>query len=159
MQGGKGSMSRIERDRMRLAILEEASIVCSTLSFAGSPMLYRLSRKYVPPCMTVVYGQWGNVAPAASSCMMVVIEVAVSTTHIIHAWWGTSSWVVQRTACNDMLSHMRRRLDMKWGQMHPTLCYEPLLHMYNPRTRQSMLSSHCCCCCSCTCTTPGLTWW
>jgi senataxin len=48
VQGGKGSMSRIERDRMRLAILEEASIVCSTLSFAGSPMLYRLSRKYVP---------------------------------------------------------------------------------------------------------------
>lgn len=32
---------------MRMAILDEASIVCSTLSFAGSPVFYRLSRKWV----------------------------------------------------------------------------------------------------------------
>uniref|UniRef100_A0A7S0WSL5 Helicase ATP-binding domain-containing protein n=1 Tax=Chlamydomonas leiostraca TaxID=1034604 RepID=A0A7S0WSL5_9CHLO len=41
-----GNVSRVERDRMRMAILDEASIVCSTLSFAGSSIFYRLSRKF-----------------------------------------------------------------------------------------------------------------
>ncbi len=46
--GGKskgGVSNYIERERMRLAILEEASVVCSTLSFAGHPMFQRLTRK------------------------------------------------------------------------------------------------------------------
>ena len=47
---GGGAVSRLERDRLRLAILDEASIVCSTLSFAGSPLLQRMSRKWVPAC-------------------------------------------------------------------------------------------------------------
>ncbi len=35
-----------ERDRLRIAVLDESSIVCSTLSFAGSPMFYRMARKF-----------------------------------------------------------------------------------------------------------------
>jgi hypothetical protein len=31
---------------MRVAVLDEASIVCSTLSFAGSAMFYRMTRKF-----------------------------------------------------------------------------------------------------------------
>jgi senataxin len=31
---------------MRIAVLDESSIVCSTLSFAGSSMFYRMSRKF-----------------------------------------------------------------------------------------------------------------
>eukprot|EP00798_Chlamydomonas_sp_ICE-L_P026005 gene26006-11697_t len=47
--GGDDSkgVSRVERDRMRLAILDEASIVCSTLSFSGSSIFYRTSKKDV----------------------------------------------------------------------------------------------------------------
>ncbi|KAF5835699.1 P-loop containing nucleoside triphosphate hydrolase protein [Dunaliella salina] len=37
---------RMERDRMRMVILDEANIVCSTLSFAGSSAFSRLSRKF-----------------------------------------------------------------------------------------------------------------
>ncbi|GIL49937.1 hypothetical protein Vafri_6246 [Volvox africanus] len=44
--GGGGSAGAAERDRMRVAILDEANIVCSTLSFAGSSVFYRLSRKF-----------------------------------------------------------------------------------------------------------------
>ncbi|KAF5835698.1 AAA domain-containing protein [Dunaliella salina] len=36
----------MERDRMRMVILDEANIVCSTLSFAGSSAFSRLSRKF-----------------------------------------------------------------------------------------------------------------
>ena len=39
-------LSGPERDRMRVAVLDEASIVCSTLSFAGSAMFYRMTRKF-----------------------------------------------------------------------------------------------------------------
>ena len=45
MQSGT-TLTGPERDRMRIAILDEASIVCSTLSFAGSSIFYRLSRKF-----------------------------------------------------------------------------------------------------------------
>lgn len=38
--------SRIERDRMKLALLEEAHIVCSTLSFSGSPLFTQMARKF-----------------------------------------------------------------------------------------------------------------
>jgi hypothetical protein len=46
-EGGKkgGPAARASRDRMRAAILDEASVVCSTLSFAGSNVFTRLSRK------------------------------------------------------------------------------------------------------------------
>ena len=44
-QNGRGP-SRIERDRMKLALLEEAHIVCSTLSFSGSPLFTQMSRKF-----------------------------------------------------------------------------------------------------------------
>ncbi|KAL6754526.1 AAA domain-containing protein [Haematococcus lacustris] len=43
---GAGTISRVERDRIKLAILEEASVVCSTLSFAGSSLLQRVSRRF-----------------------------------------------------------------------------------------------------------------
>lgn len=39
-------MSRVERDRLRMAILEEASIVCTTLAFSGSSNFTRLVRKF-----------------------------------------------------------------------------------------------------------------
>ncbi|GFR51045.1 hypothetical protein Agub_g13209, partial [Astrephomene gubernaculifera] len=45
-QGGRAGGGGAERDRMRVAILDEANIVCSTLSFAGSSVFYRLSRKF-----------------------------------------------------------------------------------------------------------------
>ena len=45
MQGGRGP-SRIERDRMKIALLEEAHIVCSTLSFSGSGLFAQMSRKF-----------------------------------------------------------------------------------------------------------------
>jgi len=45
LQGGRGP-SRIERDRMKLALLEEAHIVCSTLSFSGSGLFAQMSRKF-----------------------------------------------------------------------------------------------------------------
>lgn len=38
--------TRVERDRASLAILEEASIVFSTLSFAGAGIFYRMSRRF-----------------------------------------------------------------------------------------------------------------
>ena len=39
-------MTRFERDRLRMAILEEANIVCTTLSFSGSGLFLRLTRKF-----------------------------------------------------------------------------------------------------------------
>ncbi len=39
-------MTRYERDRMRMAILEEADIVCTTLAFSGSGLFLRLTRKF-----------------------------------------------------------------------------------------------------------------
>ena len=44
-QAGRGP-NRIERDRMKLALLEEAHIVCSTLSFSGSHIFGKMSRKF-----------------------------------------------------------------------------------------------------------------
>lgn len=44
-QNGRGP-SRIERDRMKLALLEEAHIVCSTLSFSGSALFAQMARKF-----------------------------------------------------------------------------------------------------------------
>lgn len=38
--------SRIERDRMKLKLLDEAHIVCSTLSFSGSSLFSQLTRKF-----------------------------------------------------------------------------------------------------------------
>lgn len=39
-------LGRNDKDRIRLAILEEASIVCSTLSFSGSGIFSKMSRKF-----------------------------------------------------------------------------------------------------------------
>jgi hypothetical protein len=39
--------ARAERDRLRTAILDEAAVVCSTLSFAGAGVFSRLTRKCV----------------------------------------------------------------------------------------------------------------
>ena len=36
----------MERDRLRMAILEEANIVCTTLGFSGSGLFLRLTRKF-----------------------------------------------------------------------------------------------------------------
>jgi hypothetical protein len=43
--GKNSGTQRMERDRMRTAILDEASVVCSTLSFAGSNTFAKLTRK------------------------------------------------------------------------------------------------------------------
>lgn len=45
VQGG-ASLSRLERDRLRMALLEEAHIVCTTLAFSGSGLFLRLTRKF-----------------------------------------------------------------------------------------------------------------
>ena len=45
VQAGRGP-SRIERDRLKLALLEEAHIVCSTLSFSGSGLFAQMSHKF-----------------------------------------------------------------------------------------------------------------
>ena len=39
-------MTYTERQRMKLAVIEEAHIVCCTLSFAGSGLLQRISRPF-----------------------------------------------------------------------------------------------------------------
>ena len=39
-------MSSVEKERANLAVIEEAHIVCCTLSFAGSGLLQRLSRPF-----------------------------------------------------------------------------------------------------------------
>ncbi|PRW45131.1 putative helicase MAGATAMA 3 [Chlorella sorokiniana] len=46
--GGDGSknVARWEKDRLRMSILEEANIVCTTLSFSGSSAFTRLARKF-----------------------------------------------------------------------------------------------------------------
>lgn len=38
--------SQIERDRMKLKLLEEARIVCSTLSFSGSSIFLQMAHKF-----------------------------------------------------------------------------------------------------------------
>lgn len=45
MQGG-GASARASREKARMAILEEADIVASTLSFSGSGLFERLSRPF-----------------------------------------------------------------------------------------------------------------
>ena len=40
------SVSRMERDRQRMAILEEANIVCTTMAFSGGSNFARLVRKF-----------------------------------------------------------------------------------------------------------------
>ncbi|MEW5304818.1 MAG: hypothetical protein WDW36_007402 [Sanguina aurantia] len=40
------TLTGLERDKQRVAVVDEANIVCSTLSFAGSSVFYRLSRKF-----------------------------------------------------------------------------------------------------------------
>ena len=44
--GEKKFERALERDRVKLAILDEASVVCSTLSFSGSGMFARMTRKF-----------------------------------------------------------------------------------------------------------------
>ncbi|CAG9466793.1 unnamed protein product [Pedinophyceae sp. YPF-701] len=39
-------LSRAEKDRIRMQVLEEASIVCSTLSFSGSGIFERIARRF-----------------------------------------------------------------------------------------------------------------
>ena len=46
MQGGSRALAGMSRERARMAILEEADIVCSTLSFAGSGTFERMSRPF-----------------------------------------------------------------------------------------------------------------
>ena len=43
---GLQHISQSERDRARLEVLEEAHIVCSTLSFAGSGLFGRMRHKF-----------------------------------------------------------------------------------------------------------------
>ena len=45
-QGGKGAAGRAERDMMRTTVLEDAAIVCSTLSFSGSGAFGRMARPF-----------------------------------------------------------------------------------------------------------------
>ena len=45
MQGKQG-VTYTERERVKLAVIEEAHIVCCTLSFAGSSHLQRISRPF-----------------------------------------------------------------------------------------------------------------
>lgn len=42
---GGGRVSHPGRDRARMTVIDEANIVCSTLSFAGSAAFARLTRK------------------------------------------------------------------------------------------------------------------
>lgn len=44
--GSGKAVNRAERDRLRLALVDECSIVCSTLAFAGSALLQRCSRRF-----------------------------------------------------------------------------------------------------------------
>ena len=48
--GGKSAEKKferaLERDRVKLAILDEAAVVCSTLSFSGSGMFARMTRQF-----------------------------------------------------------------------------------------------------------------
>lgn len=44
-QGGS-SNARASREKARMAILEEADIVCSTLSFSGAGLFERISRPF-----------------------------------------------------------------------------------------------------------------
>jgi hypothetical protein len=44
--GQASGISRLDRDRARLAILEEAAIVCATLAFSGGGGFTRLVRKF-----------------------------------------------------------------------------------------------------------------
>ena len=46
MQGGKGAAGRAERDIMRTKVLEDAAIVCSTLSFSGSGAFGQMARAF-----------------------------------------------------------------------------------------------------------------
>ena len=43
---GKSGPNQTMRERLKLAVLEDAHIVCSTLAFSGSPLLSRLSRPF-----------------------------------------------------------------------------------------------------------------
>ena len=45
LQGG-GNSARASREKARMAILEEADIVCSTLSFSGAGLFERMSRPF-----------------------------------------------------------------------------------------------------------------
>lgn len=45
LQGASG-VTYLEREREKLAVIEEAHIVCCTLSFAGSGILQRISRPF-----------------------------------------------------------------------------------------------------------------
>ena len=45
-QGGKGAAGRAERDMMRTKVLEDAAIVCSTLSFSGSGAFGSMARPF-----------------------------------------------------------------------------------------------------------------
>ena len=45
-QGGKGGAGRAEREMMRTTVLEDAAIVCSTLSFSGSGAFGHMARPF-----------------------------------------------------------------------------------------------------------------
>ena len=82
-------MSGPERDRMRVAVLDEASIVCSTLSFAGSAMFYRMTRKFdvviidevIRRCLSKVPREKGGRQGGSSSSLLksVASECQVSS--------------------------------------------------------------------------------
>jgi senataxin len=46
VSAGPRASAGMERDRMRIAILDEASIVCSTLSFSGAGVFMRMNRGF-----------------------------------------------------------------------------------------------------------------
>ena len=71
----------LERDRVKLAILDEASVVCSTLSFSGSGMFARMTRKFD---VVVVDERRGRLSPAAP-----LVPLCYGATQAF--WWGTRS--------------------------------------------------------------------
>ena len=94
LQGGRGP-SRIERDRMKLALLEEAHIVCSTLSFSGSGLFAQMSRKFD----VVVIDEAAQAVEPAILVPLVqgVKQVSLSSVPVLHLQ-------IIQTACAELKS-------------------------------------------------------
>ena len=87
-QGGKGGAGRAERDMMRATVLEDAAIVCSTLSFSGSGAFGRMAR----PFDVVIVDEAAQTVepsiliPLTAGCKQVILHLAVAClVRFVHA--------------------------------------------------------------------------
>eukprot|EP00898_Chlorokybus_atmophyticus_P000829 jgi/Chlat1/1747/Chrsp13S02159 len=130
--GGRSDVNT-ERDRIRLAILDEAAIVCSTLSFSGSAIFSRVTRGFdvvvIDEAAQAV--EPSTLVPLAHGCKKVILvgdpiqlPATVLSSRAVQLGYGTSMFKRFQQAGHPV--HMLRTQ----YRMHPEIRVFPSNHFY-----------------------------